>query len=150
MSPLTERQKNFSFRIQLYYWSGNLVEMRTGQKSFLEGFLLKEVTWRIVPDKDTFWQETLTIEISMFKSAPCFRGKKLSHIRSLVRSIERQAAVITAAAAEPSGHWTVKSRRVFHRLWETEQLETARGQRSHDSSWPYRTCGINAGLCCWP
>lgn len=27
-----------------------------------------------------------------------------------------------------SGHWTVKSRQVFHRLWETEWLGTAQGK----------------------
>lgn len=79
------------------------------------------------------------------------QGGQLYHIRSLAQGIElpgcKKATVI---AAETSGHWTVGSRQVFHRLWESEWLETAQGQRSHDSFWPYHICGINAGLCCWP
>lgn len=93
---------------------------RTGQEFFLEGFYPRKSLEELLQIKGHFfWQESPKFEISLFEIPPLpavFPGDNLSHIRSLVRGIERRAAVITAAAAEPSGHWTVKSRRVFHRL----------------------------------
>lgn len=92
-------------------FSVHLVEMRrTGQEFFLEELLQIKGHF--------FGRKPQSLKISLFEIPPphpVFAGGNLSHIRSLVRGIERRAAVITAAA-EPSGHWTVKSRRVFHRL----------------------------------